>query len=493
MTMSPDQKADYEATYATATIRPERQSELNWILGRLLRPEAQARYAALSATTGVPWFVIGILHMLEASGKFSTHRHNGDPLTARTVQVPKGRPKAAPANGSVYSWEESAADALAYDKVTENTDWSIAGLAYLFEKYNGFGYRSRSVKSPYLWSFSTAYTAGKFGSDGKYDPKLVSKQAGAMVLLKALVAAGKVPEPKSDAPDFSAPIELVREDLPPPGDGNGSPLGNVAGAPPPPPYPGGYIRLDSADANAVTAIQTRLTLLGIDPGGIDGRFGFGTDNAVRLFQARATDASGDPLDVDGIVGPDTWEALFGNGSVTTSRELGGAQSKLTAKVLEIAADEVGVREVPPGSNRGPKVDQYLSAVSTSLLGKAWCTAFLYWVFLKASTDLGIANPFPQTAGVHNAWRLSGKSRPAADIVTAAEAAKDPSLVRPGAVFFIDTGGGLGHVGLVVANLNGTLVTIEGNTSDGGSREGIGVFRRTTRKISKINLGFAHYS
>ncbi len=262
---------------------------------------------------------------------------------------------------------------------------------------------------------------------------------------------------------------------------------------PKPIYPGGFIRLDSPNTTAVAAIQTRLKDLGIDPGGIDGAFGLNTAAAVRLFQARSVDANDDPLDVDGIVGPDTWEALFGSGTVTTSRELGGLQTKLTAKVLEIAAGEVGVLEVPLGSNRGPKVDQYLTAVSPSLLGQPWCTAFLYWVFGKASTALGIANPFPQTAGVHNAWRLSGKSRPAADIVTVEEAARDPSLIRPGAVFFIDTGHGRGHVGLVVANLNGKLVTIEGNTNDGGSREGIGVFRRTTRQIGKINLGFAHYS
>ena len=39
---------------------------------------------------------------------------------------------------------------------------------------------------------------------------------------------------------------------------------------------------------------------------------------------------------------------------------------------------------------------------------------------------------------------------------------------------------------------GVLTTIEGNTNDGGSREGVGVFRRTGpngRKISSVNKGF----
>jgi hypothetical protein len=37
-----------------------------------------------------------------------------------------------------------------------------------------------------------------------------------------------------------------------------------------------------------------------------------------------------------------------------------------------------------------------------------------------------------------------------------------------------------------------LITIEGNTNLPGDREGIGVFRRTGRKISDINKGFISY-
>jgi hypothetical protein len=61
------------------------------------------------------------------------------------------------------------------------------------------------------------------------------------------------------------------------------------------------------------------------------------------------------------------------------------------------------------------------------------------------------------------------------------------------VFFIDTGGSHGHTGIVAANVNGLLETIEGNTNDNGSREGIGVFRRTRRRLNDINLGFGDYS
>jgi hypothetical protein len=58
---------------------------------------------------------------------------------------------------------------------------------------------------------------------------------------------------------------------------------------------------------------------------------------------------------------------------------------------------------------------------------------------------------------------------------------------------MDFGGGAGHTGLVVGIQSGKLVTIEGNTNDGGSREGVGVFQRTGRTIGSINKGFIEYA
>jgi hypothetical protein len=68
------------------------------------------------------------------------------------------------------------------------TDWSVAGMLFLLEKYNGFGYRKNSIRipSPYLWSYSNHYTKGKFSSDGVYDPNLISKQPGTATLLRRL-------------------------------------------------------------------------------------------------------------------------------------------------------------------------------------------------------------------------------------------------------------------------------------------------------------------
>src|SRR5437763_788838 len=75
----------------------------------------------------------------------------------------------------------------------------------------------------------------------------------------------------------------------------------------------------------------------------------------------------------------------------------------------------------------------------------------------------------------------------------ADAIHDASLVKPGFIFVLSTGGSHGHTGLVAEVLPGKLRTIEGNTNDGGSREGIGVFRRDRRKIADISRGFIDYS
>mgnify|MGYP001051946148 CR=1 FL=1 len=255
----------------------------------------------------------------------------------------------------------------------------------------------------------------------------------------------------------------------------------------PPLYPGKALRHGSSGAE-VERVQRRLLALGITVvGSPDGDFGDKTEGGVRLLQTRSEDAQGEPLEVDGVVGPRTWAALFGSlasGADAPSEAAVG----LAAAALAAARGQVGVREHPLGSNRGPEVDIYLSNVAAGLLGQPWCMAFVYWCFTQAANQLGVANTAPKTASVIASWQKA-QNEPKARIVTAAEARRDPAKVTPGMVFYIDTGGGSGHTGFVADVIDGRLVTIEGNTNDGGTREGIGVFIRSRRRVDTINLGF----
>jgi hypothetical protein len=255
-------------------------------------------------------------------------------------------------------------------------------------------------------------------------------------------------------------------------------------------FPDHVVKVGSNDQASVTAIQKRLNLAGCGPVQEDGVFSAETMEAVQIFQARSLDFRGYPLEIDGSVGPLTWAALFKSEVV---RSAPVAASSLLGNVLLVAGGEVGVMEEPPGSNRGPKVNQYLASVGLNAEAGsfAWCAAFVYWCFREASTKLGVANPANRTAGALDVWNLAGPK--GFRRLTCAEATETPALVRPGMVFVLSTGGGHGHVGLVESTAGVVLTTIEGNTNDGGSREGVGVFRRVGRKTGTINQGFVDYS
>jgi hypothetical protein len=258
----------------------------------------------------------------------------------------------------------------------------------------------------------------------------------------------------------------------------------------PVPFPGRVITVGDEDRKTVLAIQRRLTQLGCGPLEDDGDFGPKTKAGVQLFQARFTDTDGLPLKVDGKVGAITWAALFGAESAPMTE---AAEDPLLARVLEVAASQIGVMEEPPGSNRGPKVDQYLSAVGLDPTTGSfpWCAAFVYWCFAQAGKALNRENPVICTAQVLDHWRKAGER--GVRRVLQPEAVNNPALVKPGQIFVIATGAGNGHTGLVERTSGGKLVTIEGNTNVGGSREGIGVFRRESRKTVDINRGFIDYA
>jgi lysozyme family protein len=186
LTLTDALRAEYKQLFESCVVRQKHQPEINNAVGKMIGNKA--RYQAVSARTGVPWTVIAVNHELECAQNFQKHLHNGDPLSAKTVQVPKGRPAGSPP----WTWEESAADALA--EYARWKDWSLSGTLFQLERFNGVGYRlyHPSVLSPYLWSYSTHYIAGKYAADGVWSPTLVSKQPGVAVLLRRLAELGEL-------------------------------------------------------------------------------------------------------------------------------------------------------------------------------------------------------------------------------------------------------------------------------------------------------------
>lgn len=237
---------------------------------------------------------------------------------------------------------------------------------------------------------------------------------------------------------------------------------------------GTVIKQGSKDAVSVKAIKVRLnTLLGSKLDVQNDNFGPSTEVVVKQFQKKAQ------LIQDGMVGQLTWERLF-----TEATEAKPHSNILRLRALEIADTQLFVRE-KTGKNDGVAVEKYLKSVNLGS-GYAWCMAFVFWLFLRASEDLKVKNPVPKTAGVLDCYT---KAKKLGYVV-------EHKDVQPGDQGIMDFGAGKGHT-FIVTELKGTthVYTVEGNTSAdptyaGEDRDGNGVFERNRSKSSI--LAFIRY-
>lgn len=165
---------------------------------------------------------------------------------------------------------------------------------------------------------------------------------------------------------------------------------------------------------------------------------------------------------------------------------------LQDKAVEVAVSQLGQKEDPIGSNKGPMVDEYLKSVGLAP-GFAWCQAFVFWSFEQAAmgltaAGLPTANPVVKTAGVMDCWNRTKSSRK----IMAVEAKQRPQLVQPGMQVVFKHSNTAGHTGIVTNVVGNEIHTLEGNTNHDGSREGYEVERKV-RLVSDPHLvGFINY-
>jgi cell wall-associated NlpC family hydrolase len=139
---------------------------------------------------------------------------------------------------------------------------------------------------------------------------------------------------------------------------------------------------------------------------------------------------------------------LGQASATAA---GGSDAGLRA--LSVAEGEIGVTEQPPGSNDGPRIADYRSAVAGSYAGAPWCAYFVSWAAAQAGAPIGpCGQGLGSVAGITDWARSTGRLT------------SDP---QPGDLILFGTE----HVGIVESvNADGTLTTVEGNASNGVRRE-----------------------
>ena len=139
----------------------------------------------------------------------------------------------------------------------------------------------------------------------------------------------------------------------------------------------------------------------------------------------------------------------------------------------LAAARIGEAEVK--RNSSPWVDRFLSAVGLNP-GFPWCAAFVYWTCRTAGVPADLLPSRRQAAVVVN-WRNWARRE---GLITTKPRRGD-------LMFWVNSDGRTGHIGIVTKFENGVAYTIEGNTDEEGSREGDGVFRKERADTSRIEF------
>jgi hypothetical protein len=147
--------------------------------------------------------------------------------------------------------------------------------------------------------------------------------------------------------------------------------------------------------------------------------------------------------LQGAMAPAAATGAAGVGAVPANGSVG-------AKMVAIAAREVGVAESPPGSNNSPRIAHYRSATAGAPGPGPWCAYFTSWVAREAGVPVGPnGSGFGSVDAVYAWAQQAGKALPKG------------ATPQPGDLIVWDE-----HIGIVESvGPNGVVNTIEGNSSD----------------------------
>lgn len=228
---------------------------------------------------------------------------------------------------------------------------------------------------------------------------------------------------------------------------------------------------------AVVELKRLLAAQGFWTGSMSPIFGKELDAVVAHFQQTHLGPDKQPLDVDGIVGPDTLWALKHATGKAQKEGLGPNHHArimsipdgigfFRAALLRCALEQYGIRERPNGSNRGdsPKggVDKFLPDwQKTKPKGPAWCCYFVSWVSREVFARYPLGRRYGSCA---RAWAK------AMELGMAYPRVGDDGvrfLPMPGDAFYMRYTPTTGHIGYVYRVSEDGLVinTVEGNCAN----------------------------
>lgn len=157
-----------------------------------------------------------------------------------------------------------------------------------------------------------------------------------------------------------------------------------------------------------------------------------------------------------------------------------------ANLIAIARKEIGVRET--STDRGPGIEKYWKASnSPGGYGGYWCAVYVCWVVQQSGIFSEKDRPkSPSCFRAPDSIEAWGrKSSPATTLTT------KPTQIKAGDIVIFSSS----HIGIATgdSDAGGGFMSIEGNTTEAGSRNGIAVVEKR-RKISalqssiRINVG-----
>lgn len=180
----------YAREWNAMAIKPSREAEFEH--EAKFAVDYKAIYSEIEGRTGVPWYMVAVLHRRESDANFGTYLGNGDPLHRVTVHVPRGR-------GPFATFADGAVDALKLDGLTNVQDWRLEKVLYYCEIFNGTGYDLHGRPSPYIWGGTNIQKAGKYVADGEWRDSVWDTQPGCAPLLKKIA-------------ELDPTVKFVRED-----------------------------------------------------------------------------------------------------------------------------------------------------------------------------------------------------------------------------------------------------------------------------------------
>ena len=157
-------------------------------------------------------------------------------------------------------------------------------------------------------------------------------------------------------------------------------------------------------------------------------------------------------------GPMASAAVAGAGPLAAVPGMPAAGGSAGARALAAAQGEVGQVEQPPGSNDSSRIAEYRQAVAGSSVAP-WCAYFISWAAKQAGAPIGEQGQgMGATIAIEEWGKRTGRTVPPGE------------KPQPGDLIIW----GSRHMGMVESvGPDGTINTIEGNSSDSVARRSYG--------------------